>query len=138
MAKRLSDRDIKAMIALYIEGESMRSLSRRFHVAASTVKRAIDRSEGVVERAREKQEANTLEMLAFMDSRKQKAQSFIDQCFESLQDEEKFQKASLQQIATSLGIIVDKFTSIQKSDEATQDDRLRDIAAQLRKVGMGE
>lgn len=104
MRKRLTDQEIKTIIARYIEGESMRSLARRFDVAPSTVKRAIDRSVDIVELARCKQEENTVEMLEFMGDRRAKAQSFIDLCLESLQDGEKLEKASLQQIATSLAI----------------------------------
>lgn len=135
MRKRLTDQEIKTIIARYLEGKSMRSLARRFDMAPSTVKQAIDRSVDIVELARCKQEENTVEMLEFMGDRRAKAQSFIDLCLESLQDGEKLEKASLQQIATSLAIIVDKFTVPQRSEEATQDDRLQQIAEQLQKYG---
>jgi hypothetical protein len=49
-------------------------------------------------------------MLAFMDSRKERAQEVVDTLLSALMDPVKIEAASLNQIATSLGIVVDKFT----------------------------
>ena len=60
--------------------------------------------------AEQKKKQNTLDMLAFMDSRKKKMQEAIDMHLQALTDEEKIRSAGLAQIATSFGIIVDKAT----------------------------
>lgn len=49
-------------------------------------------------------------MLAFMESRKDAAQDVIDVYLEELKSPEKLSEASLAQIATAFGIVVDKFT----------------------------
>lgn len=54
-----------------------------------------------------KKEQNTQDMLAYMDSRKAKAQEIIDKCLESLPG--KLKGANATQTATVLGIISDKF-----------------------------
>ena len=50
------------------------------------------------------------DMLAFMDSRKEKMQEAIDLHLAALTNPEKIEGAALSQIATSFGIIVDKAT----------------------------
>ena len=49
-------------------------------------------------------------MLAYMDSRKEQAQGVIDDYLKALADPTKIEEATLSQIATALGIVVDKFT----------------------------
>ena len=66
--------------------------------------------EGFFQKAQQKKKQNTLDMLAFMDSRKEKMQEAIDLHLNALTDPEKIDDAGLSQIATSFGIIVDKAT----------------------------
>lgn len=47
-------------------------------------------------------------MISFMESRKQKAQNVIDNCLDILP--EKLEDASAAQVATVMGITIDKFT----------------------------
>lgn len=58
----------------------------------------------------QKKKENTLDMLAYMDSRKDKAQKVIDDYLNALSSKEKIKNAKLSEIATALGIVVDKFT----------------------------
>lgn len=58
----------------------------------------------------QKKEQNTLDMLAYMDSRKEQAQSVIDDYLKALANPAKIEAAKLSEIATALGIVVDKFT----------------------------
>nr|WP_290446053.1 PBSX family phage terminase large subunit [Ihubacter massiliensis] len=45
-----------------------------------------------------------------MDTKKGDVEKIIDKCLAALQDEKKIQKAGLMQTATTLGIVIDKFT----------------------------
>lgn len=47
-----------------------------------------------------------------MDARTQKAQHVLDLAFEALQDPSKYNKASVQSIATMMGIIIDKYAQL--------------------------
>ena len=59
---------------------------------------------------RTKKNENTADILAFMDGKKETVCDIISLYLEYLKDPKKLDKASVQSIATSLGIIIDKFT----------------------------
>lgn len=125
MAARLTDRQKKKIVADYVELKSINAVAKRNNVSWKKAKDVIDEDEELTKKLEQKKEANTLEMLAFMDSRKEAAQIVIDKYLEALADSQKLKKASLAQIATALGIVVDKFTkntangndSLNKLDE---------------------
>lgn len=125
MAAPLTDRQKKKIVADYVELKSINAVAKRNNVSWKKAKDVIDEDEELTKKLEQKKEANTLEMLAFMDSRKEAAQIVIDKYLEALADSQKLKKASLAQIATALGIVVDKFTkntangndSLNKLDE---------------------
>lgn len=56
-------------------------------------------------------------MLAYMDSRKEQAQGIIDKYLEKLADPHKLENATISQIATAMGIVVDKFMDNTKREK---------------------
>ena len=110
MAARLTDKQKKKIVADYLETESYNATAKLNGVADTTVKRVVEDCRGFQQIAEQKKKQNTLDMLAFMDSRKKKMQEAIDMHLQALTDEEKIRSAGLAQIATSFGIIVDKAT----------------------------
>ncbi len=110
MAARLTDKQKKKMIADYIQLGSYNATSKINGVAPNTVKKIVQGNADIAELCEQKREQNTAEMIAFMDSRKAEAQKVIDAYLKALADPEKLDGASLSQIATALGIVVDKFT----------------------------
>lgn len=110
MAARLTDKQKKKIVADYIELGSYNAVSKINGVSATTVKNIVSKSADCVEKCEQKKRQNTLDMLAFMDSRKQKMQAAIDLHLKALTDPKKIEDAGLSQIATSFGIIVDKAT----------------------------
>ena len=67
-----------------------------------------------------KKEQNTAEMLAYMDSRKEQAQGIIDEYLKKLADPKKLENATISQIATAMGIVVDKFMDNTKRGDNTE------------------
>ena len=110
MAARLTDRQKKQIIADYVELGSYRAVGRKNAVAPGTVKKVVTSNTQITRKFAQKKKQNTQEMLAFMDSRKDAAQDVIDVYLKALTDPEKLSDASLAQIATAFGIVVDKFT----------------------------
>lgn len=107
---RLTDRQIKRIFADRSEGMSIRQLAAKYGVSGTTIHNTLKRHPELERMVTQKKEENTLEMFAYMDSRKEQAQDVIDKYLKALADPEKLESASLSQIATALGIIVDKFT----------------------------
>lgn len=110
MAARLTDKQKKKIVADYVQLGSYNATAKINGVSLNTVKKIVQGNADIAEMCNRKKEENTAEMIAFMDSRKGEAQKVIDAYLKALADPKKLDGASLSQIATALGIVVDKFT----------------------------
>lgn len=110
MAARLTDSQKKRIIAEYVEIGSYNAVAKLHGISKDTVRRVVDECAEIAQKAQQKKEQNTADMLAFMDSRKEKAQQVVDTLLDALLDPAKIKAAPISQIATSFGIVVDKFT----------------------------
>lgn len=110
MGKRLTDKERKKITADYIECGNYCQVARKYKIAESTVRRIIKRDSDVATKVEQKKEQNTADILDYMDTKKGDVEKIIDKCLAALQDEKKLQKAGLMQTATTLGIVIDKFT----------------------------
>lgn len=121
---RLTDNQKKKIIADYVELGSYRAVARKHNVSVGTVKRALENDAETVQKVTQKKEQNRKDVLAHMDARKEDACKVIDKCLDALADDEKIKRSSLMQIATTMGIVVDKFTANEEkkksSDERVQ------------------
>lgn len=112
MAKRLTQKQIGKVVALHTEGKSNREIARIYGVNASTIGRVLDR-QGVEtqQNATQKKEELEQSMEEFLESRAHAAQDIIKLSLQALSDPEKLKKATVNQIATMMGIVIDKFRS---------------------------
>lgn len=119
MAKHLTDAKKKRIIADYVECGNYSAVARKHKVSKDTVRR-LAMKDDVVQKAKEKKEQNTKDMLAYMDSKKTDAMNFIDLALAEMMKPEKLEKSSVQALATSIGIIVDKFSPTIKNDKSLE------------------
>ena len=120
MAKHLTDREKKKIIADYVELESYNAVAKKHNVSATTVKNTVLKNNESVKKCEQKKEQNTADILEFMDKKKDDVCSIISLYLSELQNSDKLQRASIQSIATSLGIVIDKFTKdAQKQSETS-------------------
>lgn len=121
MAPRLTDKQKKRIIADYLELSSYNAVAKVHGVSINTVKKIVLGNAEIAEMCNQKREQNTMDMLAFMESRMKKTQDVIDQLLEAMP--QKIDKASLVQLGTVYGILVDKTTGIdpgQKQEEGVK------------------
>lgn len=130
MAKRLTDKDKKQILADYAETENYRATARNLGIDQRTVRRVCKESTEITKLVEQKKKENTLDMLAYMDSRKEQAQGVIDKYLAALANPEKIEKAKLVEIATALGIVVDKFTKNVSDTEKVEVVIIDDIPRQ--------
>lgn len=123
MAARLTDEQKKKIIADYVESGSYRSTAKKFGISAMTVRSVCTGNTETVRKCTQKKEENTAEMLAYMDSRKEQAKEIIDSYLKALADPAKLEKTPIQQIATAMGIVVDKFVT-QPAESRLKEKRL--------------
>lgn len=128
MAKHLTDLQKKKIIADRVENMSIRQLAQKHKVSTTTIQRVIKENPELTQIITQKKEQNTADILSFMEGKKQDVCDIISLYLEYLKDTSKLDRASVQSIATSLGIVIDKFTSddynVKTSKVSEEDDPL--------------
>ena len=67
-------------------------------------------------------------VLEYMEEKKKDACDFINKCMAIMADDEKLEKASINQIASAMGIVIEKFTkNLSESDTSQLGDILRAV-----------
>ena len=117
MAARLTDKQKKKIIADYVECGSYNATAKKNGVSLNTVKKIVNENADIAQKCKQKKEENTLDMIAYMDSRKVQAQEVLDDYLKALANPEKIKSAKLSEIATALGIVVDKFVKTSTGTE---------------------
>lgn len=121
----MDDKTKKLIIADHANGMSERQLARKYNTSATSVHRVLKADPETEQLVAQKKAENTADVLAYMDSHKDKVCLFLGAGLEALNDPEKMQGASLTQIATTMGIIIDKWAMISGAPaDAVKDDAL--------------
>ena len=133
MAARLTDRQKKKIIADYMAVESYNAVAKMNGVSKDTVKRIIQNCENFAQKAQQKKEDNTADILAYMESQRGMVCEIIGKGLTVLNDEEKLKEATPAQITTAIGTLIDKWTAISggPADTAKEDD----LSRSLRELG---
>lgn len=118
MAKHLTDAKKKKIIADYVGCGNYSEVARKNKVSKDTVRRLCNRTD-ILQKAQEKKEQNTRDMLEYLDQKRDTAFKFIDKAFEEMCKEEKIEKTSIINLATAIGIVIDKYSNanINKQNE---------------------
>lgn len=122
---RLTDKQRKQVIADYIELGSYSAVAKKYGIAVTTVKRAVEHDNQTLKIAKQKKDSNTNDILSHMDSKKDTVNEIIDKALNVLNDQQKLAKTSPMQIATMLGIVIDKFTGTRHVVEKLRADVAR-------------
>lgn len=112
VAARLTDKQHKKIIARYAECQNYSQVAREFGVSESTIRAHCKRDPETAKKAEDKKQQNTRDVLEYLDARRDKLQDVLDLGFEALSNPEKYQRASLQSVATMMGILIDKYTQL--------------------------
>lgn len=110
MAKRLTDKQKKKIIADYVECGNYSEVARRHKVSDYTVKNIINADLETLRKLEHKKEENTKSVLEHMDNRADDVKSLIDRYMLEFMDEDKIKSLPLNQLSTVFGTIIDKFT----------------------------
>ena len=115
MAPRLTDKQKKRIISDYVNIGSYNTVGKMHAISATTVKNVVLKNSETVGLCEQKKKQNTVDMLEFLETRKQKTQDIIDQLLDCMPD--KIPRASLVQIVTAYGVLVDKSTLLSGNDK---------------------
>ena len=111
-AQRLTDKQKKKIIADYVQLQNYTKTAKLNDVAESTVRKIVKNNPDCANQCEIKKEQNTQDMLSYMESKKERVQDIIDVYLGALTDPKKLKGATLQQITTALGTLIDKWTVI--------------------------
>ena len=110
MAK-LTEKKKKKIIAESVNGSSIRALAAKYQVSTTTIQRVLKSDAELTQKVAQKKAENTASVLAFMDSKKNDVCGLIDKFLSAMGDDEKLAAATVNQLATAMGIVIDKYTA---------------------------
>nr|DAK96280.1 MAG TPA: helix-turn-helix domain protein [Caudoviricetes sp.] len=129
MAARLTDKQKKKIIADYVELGSYNAVARKHGVSNHTVKRIALGEAETSKKVQHKKEQNTADILSYMESQKGEVIKMLDSYLAALNDPKKIERAGVVQLATALGIVIDKYTATSKNEQAMQ--KLDDLLGKI-------
>ena len=94
-----------------MEHPSYRAVADKHKVAPITVKRILTADPEGVKIVSQKKEQNTIDILRYMEQKKEDVCLFIDKYLAALMDDTKIEAATVNQLSTALGTVIDKFTT---------------------------
>lgn len=99
---------------------SIREIAFQIGVSYYAVQSTLKKSEETVNREiSAKKQQNTRDVLEYLDARRDKLQDVLDLGFSALSDKSKYERASLQSVATMMGILIDKYTQLAQLKAAS-------------------
>lgn len=127
MAARLTDKQKKKIIADYVQVESYNAAAKMNGVSKDTVKRVVQNCDDFAQKMQQKKEENTADILKYMERQKNGVCEILDICLNELRNPEKYAKVPPQQIATTMAILIDKYTDKKDNRAANSDKELSQL-----------
>ena len=123
-------------MADYLELGSYNAVAKLNGVSKDSVRRIVQDCDGFDQKAQQKKEENTADVLAYMESKRGIVFEIIDKGLEALNDPGKLATARPAQITTAIGTLIDKWAMISggPSDNGKEDElskSLREMAEEL-------
>ena len=116
MSNKFTDKQNNNIIADYAECGNYTKVAKKYKTSRATITRIIKSDPDMSEKVRIKKEENAQTVLAHMESRTKDICVIIDEFLTALRDKEKINRATILQIATALGIVIDKFAEISTTN----------------------
>ena len=112
---RLSDKQEKQVVADYAELGSYNKVGKLHGISHHTVKAIVNRRKEFSKICQQKKEANSQSVLEHMGEIVPQVNAILDSCMDRLPD--KIDAARATEIATVMGILIDKFSATNKVEK---------------------
>ncbi|MDE7398952.1 MAG: helix-turn-helix domain-containing protein [Oscillospiraceae bacterium] len=136
MAARLTDRQKKKIIADYVQLGSYNAAAKLNGVSNHTVKKVVSEAPETSKKLQQKKRQNTADILAYMDSTKGDVCEVLGICLAALKNPDKYAKSTPREIATTMAILIDKYTA-HIGDNIADDQSEDALSKSLRELGEG-
>ena len=119
MASRLTDKQKKKRMADYLDTGSYNATAERNGVCGHTVKRIVAECPEFSEKLEQKKAENTADILAYMESKRNRVCDILETGLRVLPDKIENAKTA-SEVTTAMGTLIDKWTAITANGRATQ------------------
>lgn len=119
MASRLTDKQKKKILADYLDTGSYNATAERNGVCGHTVKRIVSECPEFSEKLEQKKAENTADILAYMESKRNRVCDILETGLRVLPDKIENAKTA-SEVTTAMGTLIDKWTAITANGRATQ------------------
>lgn len=128
MAARLTDKQKKGIFADRVDGMSLGQLSKKYGVSKTTIHRTLKSDPETERKVTEKKEQNTADILAYMESKRDKVCEIIGIGLDTLPEKIRNAKTA-SDVTTALGTVIDKWAMISggPQDEVAEDGLSRSL-----------
>ena len=126
MARHLTDREKKKIIADYAELGSCNAVAKKHKRSWTTIKQVVESDPDTMKKCEQKREENMRDVLA----RKDTACCVLDKLLTAMSNDEIIGKSTISQIATAFGVVTDKFMTLRTQQEVHP--LLKDIAEAMK------
>ena len=129
--KRLTDKQRKKIVADYVLLQNYSKTAKLNDVAINTVKNIVANNPECANLCKQKKAQNTQDMLSYLDSKRGEAQDLLGLYLQAMADPDKIAEATLPQLSTAFGTIVDKFAVLdgQSGTDIPDDGLLEALSA---------
>lgn len=111
--KRLTAQQKKKIVADYVLLGSYRAAAKKHGVAPNTVKKLVTADPEYAQTVTDAKNAQARDILSYMDGQRDAVCTVIGNALEVLSSKEKMAEASPSQIATAMGILIDKWAMLE-------------------------
>lgn len=108
---KLTDKQKKQIVADYVDVGSYRAAARKNNVSPNTVKRLVGEDKETAQKCAQKKDQNTVEILEALGDQTPKVIAFCEASLDRLLEVLPYAK-NVRDIATAVGIMIDKYTGI--------------------------
>lgn len=125
MASRLTDKQKKKILADYLDTGSYNATAERNGVCGHTVKRIVAECPEFSEKLEQKKAENTADILAYMESKRNRVCDILETGLRVLPDKIENAKTA-SEVTTAMGTLIDKWLGAANNGRALQaeDDKL--------------
>lgn len=109
---KFTDRQKKNIVRAYVECQNFSAVARKYGCSETTIRRIVGKNPDVAEMVEVEKDKNAKSVREHMKSQSGQVCSLLDRLIEIMSDQEKLDKATVVQLATTLGIIADKYAAL--------------------------
>ena len=110
-AARISDRKRKKIILDKVEGLSYRAVAKKNGVSEYAVRKIVTSDPEFEQKIAREKARNARAMVEYLDEQRGAAQEIIGKMLSAMTSEDKLAESGIRDIATAMGILIDKFTA---------------------------